>query len=142
MEDFFLPLHLLSLLFVAWNVFHADHMGFDWIRGKVSVLNESVVKKYHTRTWIGLGLMIITGFILFWPMHEYLLGRTQFSIKMAFVVTLICNGFVINHLMKRATTHTFKELSFSEKLPLFISGAVSTIAWLGAAITAFFINEF
>lgn len=142
MEALFLPLHIISLTYVAWNIFHADHMGFNWMRGKIQKLDMATIKKYHTRTWIGLSLMIITGFALFFPMREYLLGRTQFYIKMAFVVTLICNGFVINHLMKRATLHTFKELSFSQKLPLLISGGVSTLAWLGAVITAFFINEF
>jgi hypothetical protein len=85
--------------------------------------------------------MIVTGVFLFIPMREYLLTRPQFYIKMAFVVTLIANAFVIGHLQKRATTHSFKDLSFKEKLPLFISGAVSTVAWLGAATTALFLVE-
>lgn len=112
------------------------------MRGKEVTLDEKKVKTYHHHTWIGLGLMIMTGFLLFWPMHEYLLTRWQFFVKMAFVVTLICNGFVINHLMKTATKQTFKNLTFSQKIPLLVSGAVSTCAWVGAAIMALFINEF
>lgn len=56
-----LPLHLLSLAYVAWNVVHADHLGFNWIRGKEQVLNVATVQKYHKGSWIGLGLMIVTG---------------------------------------------------------------------------------
>ena len=139
METFILPLHLLSLAFVAWNVIHADHLGFSWIQGKESILDEKVVQKYHKGSWIGLGLMIVTGALLFWPLKEYLLTRPQFYIKMAFVVTLIINGLVIGTLQKTATTRRFDDLSSHEKLPLFISGAVSTLAWLGAAGMAFFL---
>ncbi len=134
-----LPLHLLSLAYVAWNVVHADHLGFKWIRGKEQVLNVATVQKYHKGSWIGLGLMIVTGVILFLPMREFLLTRPQFYVKMAFVVTLVCNGLVIGKLQHVATTKTFTSLTFTEKLPLFISGAVSTLAWIGATLGGLFL---
>lgn len=141
MSEILFPLHILSLLFVAWNIFHADHMGFNWIRGKVSTLDEATVKKYHNRTWIGLLLMIFTGLLMFWPMREYLLTRPQFFIKMAFVITLFCNSFVIGILSKTSTTKSYSSLSTKEKIPLIISGAVSTISWLGAFGMAFFLEQ-
>lgn len=58
---------------------------------------------------------------------------------MAFVVTLICNGLVIGKLQHVATTKTFSSLTFTEKLPLFISGAVSTLAWVGATLGGLFL---
>lgn len=139
MEDIFLPLHLLSLTYVAWNIFHADHMGLNWIRGKVTMLDEKTITKYHKGSWIGLGLMITTGLFLFWPLREFLLTRPQFYIKMAFVVTLIGNGLIIGILQKTASTKKFTSLSFKEKLPLFISGAVSTLSWLGAGLAGLFL---
>lgn len=141
MSTFLLLLHLFTLGFLAITIVLADHAAFSWIRGKVAVLDEAKVRKYHRNTWIGLIGMIVTGVFLFIPMREYLLTRPQFYIKMAFMVTLIANAFVIGHLQKRATTQSFKDLSFKEKLPLFISGAVSTVAWLGAATTALFLVE-
>ena len=75
-------------------------------------------------------------------MHEYLLLRTQFILKMAFVITLICNSFVINKLKKIATERKYVELTTQEKLPLLVSGIVSTCAWLRAFVCAFYINEF
>lgn len=141
MDNFILPAHLLILAFVAWNTFHADHLGLKWIQGKLPVLSESLVKKYHDRVWFGLIGMILTGFLMFWPMREYLLSRPQFYIKMFFVLALVANGFVIGRLQKISTSKTFAELSVREKLPLFISGGVSTLGWVGAATTAFFLVE-
>lgn len=117
-------------------------MGLRWITGKVTILDEVQVKKYHRNTWISLGLMVTTGLFLFWPQREYLLGRPQFFIKIIFVIILVCNGFAIQYLQKIATNHAFKELTFSEKAPLLISGLVSSISWLGAFIAAFYISEY
>ena len=139
MNNIVLPLHFTSLLFVAWNVLNADHMGFNWIRGKVDKLDEKKVRTYHYGTWIGLGLMITTGLFLFWPSRDYLLTRPQFFVKMGFVVALIINGFIIGRLQKTAITKTYVSLSTKEKLPLFISGASSTLCWLGAATFAYFL---
>ncbi|MEZ0209115.1 MAG: hypothetical protein ACAH17_02995 [Candidatus Paceibacterota bacterium] len=134
-----LPLHLLTLTFVIFTVVQADHMGFAWIRGKIAVLKEDKVRTLHRNTWLGLCGMILTGFLMFWPMREYLLTRPQFFAKMAFVLTLIVNGFVIGHLQKVALTKSFKELSLKEKLPLMISGIVSTLGWLGAMLGGYYL---
>jgi hypothetical protein len=140
METFIFPLHILSLIFVAWNIVLADHMGFEWIRGKISMLNKEKVSKYHIRTWIGLICMILTGSLLFWGERSYFLERIQFLIKMAFVIILICNGVVIGYLQKIAVTKKWNDLTLRQKLPLLISGAISTTAWIGAFIAAFFIS--
>ncbi len=139
MSEIFLPLHLISLTFVAWNVVLADHMGFNWIRGKEQTLDAQKVQKYHVRTWIGLLLMIATGLTLFWPMREFLLTRPQFYVKMGFVLALFLNSFAIGKLSKISTEKTFASLSTKEKIPLMISGAISTISWVGAVIMALFL---
>lgn len=138
-HEIFLTLHLLVLTFVAWTVFHADHMGFNWITGKTRVLDEAKVKTLHRNTWLGLTGMIATGLLMFWPLHEYLLTRPQFYIKMFFVAALIANGFAIGNLQKIALTKSYAELTWGERLPLMISGAVSTLGWIGAATMAFFL---
>lgn len=133
------PLHFIVLGFTAWNVVLADHMGFTWIQGKAKTLNANNVKKYHYRVWTGLGLMILTGFFLFWPLREFLLTRTQFYVKMAFVTTLFINSFIIGYLKETAITKTYASLSLKEKLPFFISGALSTACWILAATAAFYL---
>lgn len=141
MSEILLPLHILSLLFIAWNVLHADHMGLNWIRGKVSKLDKDIIEKYHYRTWAGLLMMIITGLALFWPMKDFLLTLPQFYIKMAFVFTIFCNSFAIGILSKTSTTKEYSSLSMKEKIPLMISGAVSVISWLGATGMGFLLEQ-
>lgn len=141
LETILFPLHILTLAFIAWNVFHADHMAFSWTTGKQSKLDAVLVKKYHYRIWAGLLGMIITGLLLFYPEREELLGRPQFYAKMGFVVALVLNSIAIGFLQKRAVEHSYKELSFGQRLPLFISGVVSTLGWLGAAGMAFFLES-
>lgn len=139
LSDIVFPFHIASLLFVGWNVLLADHLGFTWITGKAAMLEASTVRKYHVRVSIGLGLMITTGLLLFWPAREYLLSRTQFYVKMGFVVALILNSFVINKYSLIPTTRSYASLSFSEKLPMLISGGVSTLCWFGAILGGFFL---
>ena len=138
METLYLPLHLLALAYAAWNIFHADHMGFNWVRGKVETLDGTQVKKYHRGTWVGLILAIITGIFAFLNVR-YIIVYPQFYIKMGFVAALIVNSFVIGALSKIPTTKTFISLSTKEKLPLIISGGISMTSWVGAAIMALFI---
>lgn len=139
MPEIILPLHIAVLVFVAWQVLRADHLGLDWVRGNLRTLDAVTVAKYHRNTWIGLGGMITTGFLLFWPMREYLLTQPQFYVKMGLVALLVTNGLAIGKLQKVATSRAYRELSFKEKLPLIISGAVSTLGWVGAATIAFFL---
>lgn len=139
MGPILVPIHLLVLASTVWNIARADHMAFTWIRGKVITLNKESVETYHKRILIGLIFMIITGIVLAWPMKEYLLTRPQFFVKMGFVVALIVNSFVIGVLQKIAISKAYSSLTPREKIPLFISGAVSTISWLGAAAGGFFL---
>lgn len=138
MEMFYIPLHLLALTYAVWNIVHADHMGIKWILGKVETLDAKKVAHYHKGTWLGLILAIVTGTIVFITTKETIL-YTQFYLKMEFVAALIINSFVIGKLSKIPTVKSFKSLTKKEKKMLFISGAISTISWLGAAITALFI---
>lgn len=139
MNTVLLYTHLLILGFTAWNVVMADHMGLNWIRGKIKLLARNEVKKYHHRILLGLGLMIVTGFCMFLSMSEFLLSRPQFYVKMAFVATLVINSFVIGYLQETAITKSYTSLQFKEKIPLFISGAISTACWILTIIAGFYL---
>lgn len=138
MEKLFVPIHILALLYSVWNIVHADHMGFNWMRGKIATLDKDTIEKYHKGSWIGLMAMIVTGLIIFSNVKANII-YPQFYIKMGFVTALVINGFVIGKLSSIPTKKTFASLSTKEKIPLFISGAVSTISWIGAVIMAGFI---
>lgn len=106
---------------------------------RIKTLEVSEAKKYYYRISTLLGLMIITGFSLFWPLREFLLTRPQFYLKMSFVIALIINSIVISYLQKIATTRSFASLTLKEKLPLFISGAFSTVCWILTATAGFYL---
>lgn len=140
-KEVFLSLHIGILLITIWNIFHADYLGLKWMRGIIPKLDFQELMKYHKRVQVGLVLMIVTGVLLVLPQASYLLSRPQFYIKMTMVLALIFNSVAIFFLMKRTTEKTFAELSFRERLPLFVSGSISTIGWVGATIVATFLIE-
>lgn len=138
-QEIVLALHLLTLGFLALTIYQADRLGLDWIRRKELILSSEEIRRLHKRMWLGLAVMITTGFIMFWPMREYLLTRPQFYAKMTFVLSLVINGFVIGHLHKVASERPYENLTPRERVPLFISGILSTVSWVGAALLAFFL---
>ena len=129
-------IHVGALFLLIPVILFADHEGFSWIRGKKETLNPKVMLILHRLVWAGLGVMIVTGAIMFWPLKDYLLYTPAFYIKMFFVLVLVINSFFINRFMKVALERPYALLTPEEKKPLFISGAASTISWIGAVIAA------
>jgi hypothetical protein len=140
MEDIIFPLHIGSLVFAVTGILLADHSAFNWISGRNPTLDRAKLLKYHYWVLSGLSLMIITGLTLFWPERDYLLQNPAFYVKMFFVVSIILNSFFIGKLMNTAVVKTYAELGFRERLPLMVSGAVSAVGWLGAFVSAFFLE--
>ncbi len=130
-------IHLVTLGCTVLCILFADHQAFSWVLGHTEKLNKKTIQTVHYLTLAGLGIMILSGVAMALPMKEYLFTVPAFWIKMGFVLALIINSFFIGSLMKTAFNHSFKSLALSEKLPLFISGSVSGISWLGAIIAAF-----
>ncbi len=131
--------HIISLGLTICAIAVADHTGLDWVRGKRATVQAHKLTQLHWAVGIGLGLMIGSGFALFWPMREYLLASPAFYVKMAFVLALVINSLVIERLMHVATTSPFKQLHDATKKKLLLSGTVSAVSWIGAAVTAFFL---
>ena len=134
-----LPIHILCVLITLSIVLIADHYGFLWIQGKVLILDKNKLYKLHIYTLCGLLTLITTGGIMFAGNPVTLLSSRAFLIKMAFIATLLVNAIFIGFFMKIATKSKFKDLSLKEKLPLFISGGISTMSWVGVLVSAFFI---
>lgn len=138
-QELLLPAHLTVLACTAVFVLLADHQGYLWFSGKKQVLEMRILRRYHYAVLVGLLLMISIGLLMAWPVMNYLLSTPAFYIKMTFVATLFLNSFVIWKFLPISTTRAFATLTFREKVPLFISGAVSGLCWVGAATAAFFL---
>jgi len=138
MEITLIQVHLMILTITFFVILYADHLGFNWMRGKEEVLDQTVMKRLHRAVWLGLLGMISTGFLMAWPGREYYLSHTPFIIKICFVAVLVGNALVIGKISDVAYRQRFASLSQKQKIGLLISGGVSTACWVGAFLTAKF----
>ena len=129
-------IHVLATLFSFGVVWKADKEALAWVRGKKETLSEKRMRTYHILMWVGLVALVVTGSILSYPMLGYLLSRPLFIMKILFVAVLFLNAILIGRMMRTATTQAFATLQWNDRLPLMISGAASSISWVGALVLA------
>lgn len=134
-------IHVGSLCIAIFGIFLADKSAFAWLRGVRETLNERDIFVAHWIVTTGLCGLILSGLYLFWPLRAYLVGQPLFWLKMSFVLALVINSFFIDNLMHRAVQRSYASLSPRERRPLLISGAVSTICWIGAVAAALFLFQ-
>lgn len=140
MEKIALVLHGVTLLFVLGVVAYSYFMGFNWMRGKIEILDEKKVLKYHRYAWRGIALMILTGALAFSFHYTEFLAKWQFHTKMGVLLALVINCVVINRLMKNASETSFKNLPKKAKVSIIISATVATLSWVGILLLAGFIG--
>jgi hypothetical protein len=136
MINYVFYIHIASLCLAGIGIFFADKAAFAWLMGKRETVEHKAVLVAHWIVTTGLVCLILTGLYMFWPLRDYLVGQPLFWLKMLFVAALVINSFFIEHLMDAAVRQSFKSLSWRQKLPLVVSGGVSTLSWLGAGIVA------
>lgn len=131
-------IHLTTLAFTAIVILYSDHKGFQYFRGTSPTLSLSFVRWSHRLVWTGLILMILSGFFLVLPVWEYYRSDPVFYVKMGMVLTLCVNAFFIGKLSPLTTEYTFEALPADLKKTLFVSGALSGVGWVGAAVIGYF----
>lgn len=131
-----LVVHLSILVCTVLVILYTDHLGFQYFRGIQRTLNPALVYRLHYTVWMGLVGMIATGASMAAPALGVLVEQPLFVAKMLFVVVLVLNALFIGFLIPVATRVPYVELSFTQKAPLIISGALSTLSWCGAVVSA------
>ena len=131
-------LHVGILSVTALVIVYTDHLALRWVLGKSETLPYKKMHRLHVVVWAGLLGMIVTGAVMAWPGREYYLQHTPFIIKMCFVGVLVGNALVIGRLSKVASSQSFASLSTKQKYTLLISGAISSVCWIGAFVVAEF----
>ena len=135
-----LYIHLTAIACTLALVVTADIHGFLWLVGKIGTLPKKRMRRIHLLIWIGLSIIIVSGFCMFLTYKDYLLVLPAFKLKMFFVATLLINAFVIGKLAHIAYFKPFSALPASKRTPLLVSGFVSTMSWIGALIAAQFLG--
>lgn len=136
MEQIALMVHLTTVFTLVTIVILTDGLGFLWLIGKIQTLPAALIKTLHRLVWTGLIIMIASGATMFLSYQEYLLTVPAFYIKMGFVLTLVINAVAIGKHLHIATERPFALLTKRERIPLLISGIISTAAWIGTISAA------
>lgn len=118
----------------------ADLHGLWWLLGKHDTLPSERIRFLHKAIFVGLGLTILAGAMLFSYATDYYLSLIAFRFKLLFVFALGINAFLIGKHMELTFSNRFVDLSSEQKRALLISGAVSTLSWIGAFTAAQFLE--
>ncbi len=127
-------IHLIIAIITGLLVLYSDEQALMWILGKKEMMDSRRVHFLHTAVSIGLALLLITGGLLYHASAAAYLSVTPFITKMVVIFALILNTYAIERLSAVALTRSFASLSHKERIPLFISGAVSFGGWATAII--------
>lgn len=127
-------LHLLIAALTIVFVLYSDEQAFLWVVGKKEFMDQSKVTFLHHAISGLLALLIITGGITYVTAAPAYLSLNTFVVKMVMVFVLIINTYFIDRLSAVALTRSYASLSLKERIPLFISGAVSFLGWMTAFV--------
>ena len=137
---YLLPIHIGAFIVTITAVVIADLHALLWVLGKISMLQRKRLTILHDVVGVGLVVSITSGFILFLPLREYLVTVEAFWVKLAFVLVLIINSFVIARHLHIPTSRTFVSLTKRERRPLLISGAASAVSWAAVFASALLLD--
>jgi len=142
MYEFILVLHLIGVVIGAGGALVSDALFFGAIRDHhIEKTELKLLKTTGRLIWIGIGILIISGFIMLMMRDFAFLYDAAFQVKMIVVGIIILNGILLHKvhmpfLKKLSKTcdidkniaHNFHNWK-SFKL-MFVSGSVSAISWL------------
>lgn len=130
-------IHLIILALTAVAILISDHYGVAYVRGTMPLLPKRRMELLHGLVWLGLLGMIGTGLYMAYPGLSFYIQKPEFVIKMVFVLVLVVNALFIGTMLGISSERPFAELTVGEKRKMFISGAVSSLGWIGAATIGF-----
>jgi hypothetical protein len=133
-------LHVIFVIATLLAVAYSDEQALMWMLGKKQTLSPSLVATLHTLVSWGLGLLILTGGLLYFRAPQAYLSDPTFIVKMVAIAALIINTYVIERLAPIATSGPYSAISRSERTKLFISGAVSVLGWATALFCGFLLG--
>lgn len=125
-------IHLVIASLTGLTVLYADEQALLWATGRRERFNADTARFLHRVITGGLVLLLITGGLMYIQSPRAYLSLATFDIKMAAVLALILNTYAISRFSEVGVARSFASLSTRERLPLYISGAVSFLGWATA----------
>jgi hypothetical protein len=133
-------IHLIIASLTGLIVLYADEQAAVWLLGKREFFHPGTMQFLHRAVSLGLALLLITGGILYYQAPPAYLSLGTFDVKMVMVFAIICNTYFINRFSQVAVARSFESLSRRERLPLYISGAISFLGWVTAFVCGLLIS--
>ncbi len=131
-------LHLFGVTIGVGAATITDIFFFRFLKDyKISEEEASLLKILSNVIWAALGILLLTGVLLFLPKSETLLASGKFLTKMTAIAVLIANGFLLNIVIQPRLArisfneehdHMPGELHHIRKLS-FALGAISLSSW-------------
>lgn len=134
-----LPIHLAAFLVAAVGVILSDAQAAWWLYKGTIRLSKRRLEWLHYLVGVVLTTSIVSGALMAWPVWEFLITELSFQLKLGFVFALVVNSIFIGRHVAVASQYSFRELAVRERVPLIVSGVVSTTAWIGAVTAALFL---
>ena len=129
-------IHLFGVALGAGGAYVSDGMFFQSIKDKMLTQTEIGFMQLGSRiTWLGLGLLLVSGIGLFLTDPASYSQSSKFQIKMLIVLVLTINGiyFHLSHIpfLKERQNKKFSELPklVEKRTKLIFSGVVSVASW-------------
>ena len=133
-----LNIHIVSMIGTIVLVVVSDVLALRWWYGWQASLSYTKMRNLHYAVGTGLLVSITTGALMASTAFSYLITQPAFVLKMAFVLLLCINAFVIHQHLVLATTYTYDSLTSREQKKLMLSGAASTVGWVGVLVASQF----
>jgi hypothetical protein len=133
-------IHLTLIIVTGLAVLYSDEQAFLWLLGKKETLSRGLVQTLHTCVSWGLGSILISGGLLYFRAPVAYLTNLTFLVKLGAILALIFNTYVIEKFSEVAITRPYRSLSPRERLPLFLSGAVSVGGWSIALLCGYLLG--
>lgn len=146
MYELFLTLHLIGVIFGAGSALVSDTLFFGVIRDRnINTTELKLLSLVSSLVWIGVGILVISGFVMLVVGDFVFLGEPSFQMKMLLVTLVIINGILFHkhHIpfLKKMVKVKNLEDDISDNVSdrhhfkyMFVSGAISMISWLAIII--------
>ena len=139
----FVGLHLFGLVLGLGGATISDIMFFKFLRDlKISKFEKNVLHAFSQIIWLGLGILLFSGFSLYLPRAEELNHSSKFLVKALVVLIIIINGSFLNlFISPKLTSIPFKKSFLKLKSKnLFYRhlavalGSISVVSWYTAFV--------
>ncbi len=139
---YWLILHNLGFILGLGGATITDVFFFKFLKDyKISDEEKGIMDMLSNVIWAGLGILVVSGIMLYLPEQARLSVSPKFLLKVIVVAVIILNGVLLN----LRVAPRMRNFSFDESLPArgfrrlaFALGAISITSWY----TAFFLGSF